>query len=127
MADKVGTHYLGASAESYFASVCLKQGLDIAKPVLDVGYDYLVKYKGNWQQVQVKHGSRRNGKSRSTSFSFRPTPRRKTSYQGVVDYFAFVSSEGHIWVVPYNVVANSKSIDIHPGLDIWAGYLLKEG
>lgn len=49
----------GSFAELVFAAKCIKNKIEIAKPVVDVhGYDFLINVNDNWLKIQVKSTSK---------------------------------------------------------------------
>jgi hypothetical protein len=99
-------HYNGAASEAMFTARALRQGYDIAKPLIDHnGYDFLMKVDGEWKEVQVKTaGPRKRGSGTELQADLH-TERCKKTY----DLLAIVYID-EVWLIPYELIANQRYV-----------------
>lgn len=52
----LSTATLGEITELEFCSRCLKKGIIPLRPLVDIGYDFVIEIEGSYHRVQVKRG-----------------------------------------------------------------------
>lgn len=99
--DGINSRVNGEIAELEFVKKCLVLGIDIAKPIIDTGYDFLIYIEESWKRVQVKQASIYSPSSTYKYYRVDLTGGRQDieEYKKNFDYVAIVR-DSYVWLIP---------------------------
>lgn len=103
----------GAIAELSFTADCLRNDIQLYKPTVDVGCDFITLIKNKPIQIQVKSSSSPSKNKLGYCFGITNKTANKKRYSNI-DFFVFHALPlGLTYIIPANVIKRTK-ITIYP-------------
>jgi hypothetical protein len=103
----------GAIAELSFTAECLKNDIQLYKPTVDVGCDFITIHKNKPVKIQVKSSSSPSQNKKGYSFGITTRAKNKDKYSNI-DYFAlYILPLGLTYIIPSTNITKTK-ITIYP-------------
>jgi len=103
----------GVIAELSFTAECLKSDIQLYKPTIDVGCDFITLLKNKPVKIQVKSSSSLSPNGKGYVFGITSRGGDKERYSGI-DFFAFYALPlGLTYIIPSHVI-NKTKITIYP-------------
>lgn len=99
--DGLNSTIKGQIDELEFIQKCLSLGFKVAKPIIDIGCDYIILLSNSWVSVQVKHlGNHKPNKK--NSYKRLDLTSGKYSAQEYTKNFDFLAvvDQDKVWLIP---------------------------